>query len=560
MDSSGSGRSSRAVVLGKVLVGAITCALILGIGLYGGWVAGRQGGAGGGGAHGEGEHAPHAATPALSPQTLANLGVEFALLVESDFVRTREVAAVVEARPDGLRPVHAPVAGRVTKTFVGTGHAVRAGDPIAEIVRDPFPRPVLVLTDAVLKPLNEDFHRAIADVHTAAGALEVVREELARIRRVLGAASLSGTAPALTKTEIDLGYEERRATRVLERARTEARRHGLSDQEIAGLEAGTVGEPEMPPLRSILEHSRLWSPSADDLLALLPPAVRSAPFASAVLGELVGTGLLTPELVALVRARPALAVAFLDWVGLVQQGETVARIAALDDLGALAPTFVVRAPADAPDWDLVALSARTGAHVTAGVVLATVEDPRTIVLRLALTGGDVELTEKALVAGASLTAEPLVDGAETRLDGVRLRRMATDPDGGHAVTAIAEVVNRVLAETGSADAGRSRTWALRPGMRFLVHVPVGTLVKRFVLRSDAVIPRGADSVVVVKQGPSYVEVPVRVEYSDAHVAVVANDGAVFAGDTVASRGAYALSLALQAGKGGAVDPHAGHHH
>ena len=45
------------------------------------------------------------------------------------------------------------------------------------------------------------------------------------------------------------------------------------------------------------------------------------------------------------------------------------------------------------------------------------------------------------------------------------------------------------------------------------------------------------------------------------LAVVSNDGAVFPGDTIALRGAYALSLALQAGSGGGrADPHAGHHH
>jgi hypothetical protein len=45
-------------------------------------------------------------------------------------------------------------------------------------------------------------------------------------------------------------------------------------------------------------------------------------------------------------------------------------------------------------------------------------------------------------------------------------------------------------------------------------------------------------------------VPVRVEFADASVVVIANDGAVFAGDTVAVKGAYALGLATQAGGGG----------
>jgi hypothetical protein len=47
---------------------------------------------------------------------------------------------------------------------------------------------------------------------------------------------------------------------------------------------------------------------------------------------------------------------------------------------------------------------------------------------------------------------------------------------------------------------------------------------------------------------------------DSRVAVVANDGAIFEGDRIVLKGAYALSLALQAGTGAAADPHAGHDH
>ena len=120
-DSSG---TSRAVVVGKVVSGVVTCAAILGIGLYGGFLAARQGsGGGGGGEHGgeeghEGEAHAEEGAPKLSAQTLSNLGVEFGELAPREFVRTREVAAVVEARPDAKAPVHAPVAGRVVRTLV----------------------------------------------------------------------------------------------------------------------------------------------------------------------------------------------------------------------------------------------------------------------------------------------------------------------------------------------------------------------------------------------------------------------------------------------------------
>ena len=42
--------------------------------------------------------------------------------------------------------------------------------------------------------------------------------------------------------------------------------------------------------------------------------------------------------------------------------------------------------------------------------------------------------------------------------------------------------------------------------------------------------------------------------------VVANDGAIFPGDTVAMTGAHQMQLALKNKAGGAIDPHAGHNH
>lgn len=556
-DASPPRRGARAALFGRVVAATVTLALVLGIGLYGGFVAGRQGGGGGGGEHAEEAHGEegHAEGPKLTPQTLANLGVEFAPLEATDFVRANDVSAVVEARADGRRAVHAPIAGRVARTYVVTGQAVKAGDPIADVVRDPFPRPVLSLTDAVLKPLNEDFHRSMSELRTSAHALEIVREELARVRRVLGSATSAATP---SKLEVDLGYEERKSLRALEGARSEAHRHGLLDDEIAAIEAGTGTPPDVPPARAILVRNRLWSPAADETLALLPAAMRELPYTLATLGELAGSHALTAEVVATLRARPALAASFLDWAGLLQAGETIAALMSLEESGALAPVVVIRAPEDAPGFDVVSLAVRSGAHVETGTVVAEVEDVRTVVLRLTPTGDDVARVEKALAAREALVAEPLVEGSGARIEALTLRRMDADPDGHHAVSAVADVANDVVAELGTDGGTRVRTWRLRPGMRYLVKVPVDRLAKRFVLPSDAVIPRGPDSVVVLKEGAAFRQVPVHVEYSDAHVAVVANDGAVFPGDTVARRGAYALSLALQAGSGGGEG--GGHHH
>src|SRR5262245_28335363 len=542
--------------------GALTAALVLAAGLVGGWVAARQSAAGGEsheGGHeegGEGHGHEEGRAPSLSARTLANLGVEFRELAVEDYVEAREIAGALERRPGARRPVYAPIAGRVREVSIEGGDVVASGDVVATIVRDAFPRPALALTDSVLRPLNEDYHHSLAELRTAAQSLSIAREELARVRAVLAASTSSAGLPS--KAELDLSYDERRAIRALENAREEGRRNGLSEPQIAALERGeTSGIPDQPPVRAVLERNGLWSEHATRLLGLLPAAARSTPFALAVLGELAGSRLLTTELVDAVASRPALAEGFLDVAGLVQQGATVASLVELADAGALAAVVSVRAPKDAPDWDVVDVDVRPGAHVDAGTVLADVEDGRRLVLRLAPTGPDVPAVESALREGARVSARPLVEGAGLAREGLSIRRVESEGGDAPRASALVDVENEPI-EAKAAPSRRTRTWALRPGTRYVARVPLRTLSKRFVLPADAVVPRGADSVVVLRAGPAYRLVPVRVEHADSRVAVVADDGALFAGDTVAVKNAFALSLALQAGSGGEGGGH--HHH
>ena len=51
-----------------------------------------------------------------------------------------------------------------------------------------------------------------------------------------------------------------------------------------------------------------------------------------------------------------------------------------------------------------------------------------------------------------------------------------------------------------------------------------------------------------------------VEYQDRRWAVIETDGVLFPGDLVIAKGAYLVHLDLKNKSGGAVDPHAGHHH
>jgi multidrug efflux pump subunit AcrA (membrane-fusion protein) len=549
-----------------VLASVVTGLLVFAAGLVGGYVAASQKSVsadahGHGHAHGEGDaghghaHGPHA--PALSARTLANLGVEVGELRSQEFVRSRDVPGVVVAPPGSLLPVSSPVAGVVEEVLVLEGQRVAPGTPVARVRRDAFPRPTLVLTDAVLRPLNEELHSAVATLRSASQAVAIAREDLARVRRVLQAPGAEGALPG--RVEIDLRNEERRAVRALENAREEAERHGLTPEEVARVEAGGPAREDLPPVERVLARNGLWSPEASAVLGTLPEETRRSPFAAAVLGELVGSRLLTPRLAEVFRERADLAAAFLDVAGLLQQGATVESLLALADAGALAPVVDLRSPPGV-DGDVETVRARAGERVEPGVAVFEVRDLSEVRLLLSPAGPDLAAISAALASGESVTAEPLTKGAGPPLEGLSVLALEAREGNGAAGRAVVPVENRVLSLSRRPDGREFRSWALRPGLRYVARVPVERLPGRFVLPADAVAAQGADTVLLLEDGDSFRPVPVRVEHRDARTVVVGNDGAVFPGDRVVVRGAYAVLLAQQASTGGGVDPHAGHHH
>lgn len=104
------------------------------------------------------------------------------------------------------------------------------------------------------------------------------------------------------------------------------------------------------------------------------------------------------------------------------------------------------------------------------------------------------------------------------------------------------------------------TWRFKPGQRMQVRVPVETWPNVIVLPVDAVAQDGIESVVFVENGDQFARRQVQVTYRDQVNAVIANDGALFPGESVALNGAHQLLMAIKNKAGGPVDPHAGHNH
>jgi biotin carboxyl carrier protein len=175
-----------------------------------------------------------------------------------------------------------------------------------------------------------------------------------------------------------------------------------------------------------------------------------------------------------------------------------------------------------------------------------------------LAAAEVEKQVTATIESSLLAIEEIVSMASRSSDGESVVRARFRP--GVDLERIRRAVSTIGRDTEVAlDRKDTRSWKLRVGLRYLVLVPSEVLPQRFVLPAGAVTENGIDRVVFVPDGDSFAPRTVHVEYEDDEVVVIANDGAIFAGETVVKSGAFALGLALQT-ESGAIDPHAGHDH
>ncbi len=104
------------------------------------------------------------------------------------------------------------------------------------------------------------------------------------------------------------------------------------------------------------------------------------------------------------------------------------------------------------------------------------------------------------------------------------------------------------------------SWRYKPGQQMELHVPVEQWEGRIVVPVDAVAKDGIETYVFQENGDHFDRIPVHVEYRDRFYVVIANDGSIKPGTTIAISGAHQLQMALKNKAGGGADPHAGHNH
>ncbi|MFH5806387.1 efflux RND transporter periplasmic adaptor subunit [Alienimonas sp. DA493] len=453
----------------------------------------------------------------LSEQARGTLGLRTAEVTVSDFTRHIEVPAVVAAIPGrtSLR-VPAPMTGVLTDVFVTEGQAVEPGDPLF-----------------VLRLTHEDVVRAQTDYLTTLEALDVEDREIARLEA-------AGSGVVARKVVLEREYERQKLAGLLKAQRQALLLHGLTDAQIAGIRES----------RNLVREVRIEVPRPHDPTDPGHDERHDLPVTAAAL------------------RRPATA---------AQEGaappEAVGR-----------PEPVSGAASPAAPLTVAHLHARPGEAVEAGAELVELHDLRRLYIEGRAFAADAEAVTRAARQDRPVTAIP-ADGLLTpdgdtggaldagdddgdaddpygaAIPGLQILHVANDvnPDS-RTLPFYVGLPNTILRDGRLREGGGFVTWKYKPGQRMRVRVPVGRYEGVIVLPARAVTESGAERFVFVENGSTFEQRPVRVRYRDGERVVIADDGSVLPGESVAVTAAYQLRMALKNQAGGAPDPHAGHNH
>jgi membrane fusion protein, heavy metal efflux system len=208
------------------------------------------------------------------------------------------------------------------------------------------------------------------------------------------------------------------------------------------------------------------------------------------------------------------------------------------------------------------LKVMQGKHVAAGETLCTLADSS----QLYVEGNAFEQDIKAINRAAAGQDVTVILGSKSTADaetvrGLRILYLDDKVDReSRAFHFYVALPNRALREDKTPDGRRFVSWQFKPGQRTQICIPVEQWKDRIVLPVEAVAQDGAECYVFEANAGHFDRRTVHVEHRDQDSVVIANDGALRLGATVAASAAHQMELALKNKAGGGVDPHAGHNH
>jgi len=233
----------------------------------------------------------------------------------------------------------------------------------------------------------------------------------------------------------------------------------------------------------------------------------------------------------------------------------------------LLQSLTIRAPvrekaAKAHPLQVQRLKVSQGKYVSAGDTLCTLVDYGELYIEGRAFEQDIRGINKAASSGCSVSAivGSKSTGDEEVSPGLCILYLddKVDPES-RAFHFYVALPNRILRED-KAEGRHFVYWQFKPGQRTQVRIPAEQWKDRIVLPLEAVAQDGAEAYVFEANDDHFDRRPVHVEYRDQDWVVIANDGALKLGTTVAISAAHQMQLALKAKAGGGVDPHAGHNH
>jgi multidrug efflux pump subunit AcrA (membrane-fusion protein) len=207
------------------------------------------------------------------------------------------------------------------------------------------------------------------------------------------------------------------------------------------------------------------------------------------------------------------------------------------------------------------LAVQPGQAVNAGDKLAVLADYETLLIEGRAFEQEAEELVRAAEQNRHVAAFPEGTPGDAPLEGLELLHVANQVDlDSRALHFYVALPNQVARESTRDSGRRFITWKFKPGQRMQLRIPIETWERGIVLPVEAVAEEGAESYVFVQNGDHFDRRPVHVLRRDQHQVVVANDGSIFPGETIALTAAHQLQMALKNQGGAAVDPHAGHNH
>ena len=246
-----------------------------------------------------------------------------------------------------------------------------------------------------------------------------------------------------------------------------------------------------------------------------------------------------------------------------QVDEIVAKRTLLQSLTICAPVREKAGASEAHPLQVQQLKVSQGKHVNAGDTLCTLVDYGELYIEGMAFEQDIQAVNRAAAAEKNVTA---ILGSKSTADeeiiqGLRILYLDDKVDlESRAFHFYVTLPNRVLRENKTPEGRCFVYWQFKPGQRTQVHISVEQWADRIVLPAEALAQDGAEAFVFEANDDHFDRRPVRVEYRDQDWAVIANDGALRIGATVAASSAHQMLLALKNKTGGGVDPHAGHNH